>query len=142
MWQHGRHVIACISEIIVRGVVEWERGGDVVPHFFVLKFLQKLVHCCNWLLTETQCKIISVQHVCRPELFKNLCLSLVSGALHFFSWTIRLVIVRRADLVQIPKILGSSGVDFYDPMPSLQYVFLRSQLQHLYQSMAGHKCKG
>ena len=23
---------------------------------------QKLVHCCNWLLTETQCKIISVQH--------------------------------------------------------------------------------
>jgi len=23
--------------------------------------VQKLVHCCNWLLTETQCKIISVQ---------------------------------------------------------------------------------
>jgi len=31
------------------------------PHFFGLKFVQKLVHCCNWLLTETQCKIISVQ---------------------------------------------------------------------------------
>jgi len=48
--------------------------GDGVPHFFRqrgrvphspplfgLKFVQKLVHCCNWLLTETQCKIISVQ---------------------------------------------------------------------------------
>jgi len=34
---------------------------DGVPHFFGLKFVQKLVHCCNWLLTETQCKIISVQ---------------------------------------------------------------------------------
>ena len=43
-----------------------------------------LVHCCNWLLTETQCKIIPVQHVRRPELFKNLCLSLVSGVPHFF----------------------------------------------------------
>jgi len=31
------------------------------PHFFGLKFVQKLVHCCNWLITETQCKIISVQ---------------------------------------------------------------------------------
>ena len=78
--------------------------------------MQKLVHCCNWLHTETQCKIISVQQidlsvsicyrhsntssciagkdqrsavaifltcmsvrVCRPKLFKNLCLSLVSG---------------------------------------------------------------
>jgi len=46
--------------------------------------VQKLVHCCNWLLTETQCKIILVQHVCRPKLFKNLCLSLVSGVHHFF----------------------------------------------------------
>ena len=47
--------------------------GDGVPHFFGLKFVQKLVlvHCCNWLFTETQCKIISVQHVCRPELFKK-----------------------------------------------------------------------
>jgi len=32
-----------------------------LPHFFGLKFVQKLVHCCYWLLTETQCKIISVQ---------------------------------------------------------------------------------
>ena len=31
------------------------------PHFFGLKFVQTLVHCCNWLVTETQCKIISVQ---------------------------------------------------------------------------------
>jgi len=46
--------------------------------------VQKLVHCCNWLLTETQCKIISVQHVRRPKTFKNLCLSLVSGVPHFF----------------------------------------------------------
>jgi len=32
---------------------EGTRGG--------LKFVQKLVHCCKWLLTETQCNIISVQ---------------------------------------------------------------------------------
>jgi len=57
-----------------RGVVGRGRGGDGVPHFFRqggtrpplphffgLKFVQKLVHCCNWLLTETQRKIISVQ---------------------------------------------------------------------------------
>jgi len=31
------------------------------PPLFGLKFVQKLVHCCNWLLTEPQCKIISVQ---------------------------------------------------------------------------------
>ena len=36
------------------------RQGGRVPHFFGLKFVQKLVHCCNWLLTEMQCKIISV----------------------------------------------------------------------------------
>ena len=42
-----------------------------LPHFFGLKFVQKLVHCCNWLLTETQSKIISVQHVCRPKLLKK-----------------------------------------------------------------------
>ena len=50
-----------------------------LPHFFGLKFVHKLVHCCNWLLTETQCKIISVQHKVRPKLFQNLCLSFVSG---------------------------------------------------------------
>jgi len=56
-----------------RGVVGRGRGGTAsphffrqgdtspLPHFFGLKFVQKLVHCCNWLLTETQCKIISVQ---------------------------------------------------------------------------------
>ena len=39
------------------------RQGDAspIPPLFGLKFAQKLVHCCNWLLTETQCKIISVQ---------------------------------------------------------------------------------
>jgi len=50
------------------------RQGGHVPHspqFFGLKFVQTLVNCCNWLLTETQCKIVSVQHVCRPKLFKN-----------------------------------------------------------------------
>jgi len=73
------------------------RQGRRVPHsshFFGQKFVQKLVHCCNWLLTETQCKILfqysgifltcmSVR-VCRPKLFKNLCLSLVSGVPHYF----------------------------------------------------------
>jgi len=52
------------------------RGGGrrpPLPPLFGLKFVQKLVlvHCCNWLLTETQCKIISVQHVRRPKLFKK-----------------------------------------------------------------------
>jgi len=40
------------------------RQGGRVPHspsFFGLKFVQTFFHCCNWLLTETQCKIISVQ---------------------------------------------------------------------------------
>jgi len=81
----------CLS-VCARGVVSGDAGGrrpplfrqagDASPnprHFFGLKFVQKLVHCCNWLFTETQCKIISVQHVCRPKLFKNLCLRLVSG---------------------------------------------------------------
>jgi len=68
--------------------IAWEQGcsgartrGDGVPHFFRqggrvphpplfgLKFVQKLVRCCNWLRTETQCKIISVQRVYRPKLF-------------------------------------------------------------------------
>ena len=100
----------------------WGRdaGGRRPPLFSTggrVKFVQKLVHCCNWLLTETQCKIISVQQnyrsatdtkirvavsqdktrsavaiflmcmsvrVWRPKLFKNLCLSLVSGVPHFF----------------------------------------------------------
>ena len=31
------------------------------PPLFGLKFVQKLVHGCNWLLTETQCEIVSVQ---------------------------------------------------------------------------------
>jgi len=44
-----------------RGVVGRGHGGTASPHFLGLKFMQKLVHCCNWLLTETQCKIISVQ---------------------------------------------------------------------------------
>jgi len=66
-----------------RVVVGRGRGGDGVsptPPLFRLKFMQTFVHCCNWLLTERQCKIMSVQHVCRPKLFKNICLSLVSGA--------------------------------------------------------------
>ena len=31
-----------------------------LPHFFGLTVVQKLVHCCNWLRTETQCKIFFV----------------------------------------------------------------------------------
>ena len=104
------------------GVPHFFRQGGRVPHFFRLKFVQKLVQCCNWLLTETQCKIISVKQnlisicyrhsntssciagqdqrsavaifltctsvrVCRPKLFKNLRLSLVSGVPHFFTTT-------------------------------------------------------
>jgi len=67
----------------IRGVVGRRRVGTAsptffdrgeasptLPHFFGLKFVQKLVHCCDWSLTETQCKIILVQHVCRPKLLK------------------------------------------------------------------------
>ena len=40
----------------------FRQGGRVpTPPLFWLKFVQKLVYCCNWLLTETQWKIISVQ---------------------------------------------------------------------------------
>jgi len=41
----------------------FDRGdaSPTPPPLFGLKFVQKLVHCCNWLLTETQCKIIAVQ---------------------------------------------------------------------------------
>jgi len=67
--------ISAFSVAPARGVVGRGRGGGdgvpplfstggtrpPLPHFFRLKFVQKLVHCCNWLLTETQCKIISVQ---------------------------------------------------------------------------------
>ena len=68
-----------------KGLVGQGRGGDAFPHFFGLKFVQKLVHRCNWLLTETQRKIISVQqnfsdvYECLRGLncLKNLCLSLV-----------------------------------------------------------------
>ena len=56
-----------------KGVVGQGRGGTASPPFFDrgtrhplpdlfgLKFVQKLVHFCNWLLTEMQCMIISVQ---------------------------------------------------------------------------------
>ena len=42
------------------GVPHFFRRGHVPhsPHFFGLKFVQKLVHCCNWLLTETQCNCV------------------------------------------------------------------------------------
>ena len=43
-----------------------------LPHFFGLKFVQKLVHFCNWLLTETQCKIISVQQNNNIDLLQTL----------------------------------------------------------------------
>ena len=61
------------SQTAPRGVVGRGRGrtpsptflrqGDAspTPPLFGLKLAQKLVHSCNWLLTETQCKIISVQ---------------------------------------------------------------------------------
>ena len=49
-----------------------------LPHFFGLKFVQKLAHCCNWLLTETQCKNFSTTELVF-HVTVNLCLSLVSG---------------------------------------------------------------
>jgi len=74
---HGRRSAANANSVALsadtRGVVGRGRGGRRPPlffdrgtrppllPFFGLKFVQKLVHCCNWLLTETQCKIISVQ---------------------------------------------------------------------------------
>jgi len=155
MWQHGRNVIACISEGIVRGVVGRGRGGRRPPTFFregwmhpplpplfVLKFVQKLVHCCNRLLTETQYKIISVQHVCRPELFKNLCLSLVSGVPHFFFWDYTPSYCTSGRLSSNPRNTRKfwSWFLWSNAIPAI--CFLRSQLQHLYQSLAGHKCKG
>jgi len=83
----------CLRSMPSRGIVRRGRGGTASPTFFDrgdasptpatffgLKFVQKLVHCCNWLLTETQCKIILVQQkffwrmsvrVCRPKLLKK-----------------------------------------------------------------------
>jgi len=73
-----------------RGVVGRGRGGrrsptffdkgtrPQSPHFFGLKFVQKVVHCCNWLLTETQCKNFSTAELIF-YVTVNLCLSLVSG---------------------------------------------------------------
>jgi len=76
MWQNrGHEFLASLFWPSARGAVRWGRGGregTAPPHFFRqgdasptpplfgLKFVQKLVHCCNWLLTETQCKIIFV----------------------------------------------------------------------------------
>jgi len=43
----------------------FRQGGRVPGHpppLFWTEFRAKVVHCCNWLLTETQCKIISVQY--------------------------------------------------------------------------------
>ena len=62
-----------LEHVAYRGVVGRGRGGTASPTFFDrgtrpplpplfgLKFVQKLVHCCNWLLTEAKCEIISVQ---------------------------------------------------------------------------------
>ena len=62
---HSRRLIQGCSGAGTRGDgvphTFFDRGTrPPLPHFFGLKFVQKLVHCCNWLLTETQCKIISV----------------------------------------------------------------------------------
>ena len=74
-----------------RDVVGRGRGETASPHFFdrgtrpllpALLWTEirgKLVHCCNWLLTETQCKIISVQQKLIFYVTVNLCLSLVSA---------------------------------------------------------------
>jgi len=67
-----------LPRLLPRGVVGRGRcphffdSGDAspIPPLFGLKFVQKLVHCCNWLLTETQCK--------------NFFPSVVLGVPHFF----------------------------------------------------------
>ena len=143
--------------LIIRGVVGRRRGGRHPPlfstggrvphfhHYFGLKFVQTLVHCCNWLLTETECKIISVQQnvfltcmsvrVCRPKLFKNLCLSLVSGVPQFFlglGYTpvdkthcggfcrINYLNIYRSDLHDICRICRTLDIDSYATiLPSL-----------------------
>ena len=66
----------------------FRQGGRVshFPHFFGLKFVQKLVHGCNWLLTETH-------NFSTAELIfyvtVNLFLSLVSGVPHFLGLHLR-----------------------------------------------------
>ena len=127
-WLHDLHVSSqanvhqrC-SGVGTRGDVVsplFSTGGTRPPfsQLFGLKFMQNVVHRCNWLLTELQCKIIvstaelisnCYRHsptssciawqdqrsavavfvmcmnvrVCRPKLFKNLCLSVVSGVPH------------------------------------------------------------
>jgi len=61
-----QRVVQECSGAVTRGTAFpafFDRGdaSPTPPTFFGLKFVQKLVHCCNWLLTEMQCKIISVQ---------------------------------------------------------------------------------
>jgi len=52
-----------VRGVVGRGRATFFRQGTRPPlaHFFGLKFVQKLVRCCDWLLTETLCKIMSVQ---------------------------------------------------------------------------------
>jgi len=40
------------ADVLISGVVGRGRRETAYPHFFGLKFVQKLVHCCNWLLTS------------------------------------------------------------------------------------------
>jgi len=50
--------------------------------------------------------------ICRPKLFKNLCLSLVSGVPHFFSRTTPLVLISYACFGSVPESDASVGVEF------------------------------
>jgi len=123
----GRFIIFCTVHIESNKQRHTEQGCSgagtrpPLPPLFGLKFVQKLVHYCNWLLTETQCRIILVQHVCRPKLFKNICLSLVSGVPHFFFRTMPLTrydtrcyfnVRSKADISQLnlPRVRSNRSV--------------------------------
>jgi len=57
------------NEVVCTGISivgTWRAYCFVIGHHVYIRFLgqglrSKLVHCCSWLLTESQCKIISVQ---------------------------------------------------------------------------------
>ena len=53
--------LSVLSKLLERLVCKQLVTYLPTPPLFGLKFVQTLVHCCSWLFTETQCKIISVQ---------------------------------------------------------------------------------
>ena len=109
-----------------------------LSHFLGLKFVQKLVHCCNWLLTETQCKIISVQHVCRPKLFKRL-LSLVLASPHFLTTPLKLASAKKLATIICPcKFLANVASADNATVLLLLLLLLLLLISRLYQTADAH----